>query len=209
MVGTGSESSTSNGDDGSTGSEPTATGSASSAAGTTTTAAADDDASAGDDMVLDTLACEAQMFCEPGELAPVMLEGTTDLGPVALDYAWFGVQEEQCMGALTQIRIVWSSEGLMLPDWEMPPGVDVLTTSMEAMLGEQSIVVELHRGDEATGAAGTAELTMLPADPWMATAGAPPRVQGTITVVGDGWDLQGDFDAALCREVDEEGVIAE
>jgi hypothetical protein len=160
-------------------------------------------------MVLDTLACEAQMFCEPEAVAPMVLEGTTDLGPVALDYAWFGVEENQCMGSLETIRIVWSSEALMLPEWEMPPGVDVLTTSVEGVLGEQAIVVELHRGDEATGAGGTLELTMLPADPWMATAGDPPRVQGTITIVGDGWDLQGDFDNALCREVDEENVIAE
>ena len=147
---------------------------------------------------------DAWDFCPPLAGPNADISGMTPLGPVAFEYAYFGLRSG-C------VACPHASDGSLAffdgPDGPAHPEADHLRTFgysfpslVLAIAGEEVVV---HDHDDAIVLEYTAldipdvARTNPPLDPE-----APPTLSGTLSITGGGWSVSGDFTATLCRDVD-------
>lgn len=167
---------------------------------TTTSTGSSSGDSSGDGPVLDMGApdvpaqeCNDDDFCDPTIASPIVLSGTSPVGPVTFEYALWGPGRCMCWSLEFGMGVVLSSAPLDPFDGEHPTVdrfyVDLVGGTASARFYRDGVLAGLVET--------TTAITTMPTEPLDPAA---DRLVATIEVTEPGWELQGTIDAALCYE---------
>lgn len=145
-----------------------------------------------------------QSYCPLLAAPNIELTGDTPMGPATFKYAYFGLflcascpePDEPALGLFAEAQ---------------SPGLEPLVgdyllfrlwsagqlAEYEGRIGGQPIALGQAAVSFPELMVATEEQTTPPLDP-----AAPPTMAGTISVIGDGWMLAGEFTASLCTGLD-------
>lgn len=133
------------------------------------------------------------------------ISGTTPLGPIAFEYAYFGLYPcADCpFAADGQLAFFGEPDGPMAPMSDHLLASNHLAPALALSHGGEGLAVDgFDEGNEViivymdVDIPSVAE-TNPPLDP-----NVPPTLSGKLSITGGGWDVSGEFTATLCRQFD-------
>lgn len=148
---------------------------------------------------------KARTFCPPPAGMDADIGGTTPYGELALRYAHFGLYLcTTCPSAeQASLRLYADPPLLGAPDGDFLGfiGVDMNSLAFDPFapgeIGGQEIEIFPTKLTLSDVVMPPLEQTPPPFD-----QGEPPVLSGTLSLTGNGWDVQGAFTATLCTELD-------